>query len=126
MNKKGNTIVEAALVFPVILLSLMTVISILIFLFHDAASQADLHTEIRSEVGKTTGTFSSRSGSSRVEIDFGFRGISRVMNGSTYVTFEKTEIISRWIKKPIYGFVHVIDERKYARYIDLFQIEENE
>lgn len=120
MNNKGSTIVEAALVFPIILLSLMTLISILMFLFEDSAAQADLHTVIRREAGKETGTFISHSGSSRVVVYDGIRGIYRVMNGSSSATFEGGGILSRSFQKPVTGYLYMTDERKYARYIDFF------
>jgi len=124
MNKKGGAMVEAALVFPVIILTLMTMIAILMFLFEEAAGQAGLHLVIRTEAGRETGTFHGQSGSSSVEVDRGIKGIHSVMNGRASVTFEGAGILQNPYQKSILGYQHLTDERKYARYFDLFAKEE--
>jgi hypothetical protein len=124
MNQKGGTMVEAALVFPFIILSLMTIIVILMFLFEEAAAQAELHLVIRTEAGRLNGTFHGKTGSSSVSIVSSIKGIHRVMNGKSSITFEGTKIIPRGFIKPITGYQYLIDERKYSRYIDFFTQEE--
>jgi hypothetical protein len=126
MNQKGGAMVEAALVFPIIILAIMAIIAILMFLFEEAASQAELHLVLRTEAGRQTGTFHGREGSSSVSVDKGIKGIHIVMNGRSSVTFEGTGILPRGFHKPITGYLHLIDERKYVRYIDFFTLEEKE
>jgi hypothetical protein len=124
MNQKGGTMVEAALVFPIIILSLMTIIAILMFLFEEAAAQAELHLVLRTESGRQNGTFHGKSGSTNVMIDSGFKGIHKVMNGKSSVTFDEIKILPRGFDKPLTGYQHLTDERKYSRYIDFFTLEE--
>jgi len=124
MNQKGGTMVEAALVFPLIILSLMAIIAILMFLFKEAASQAELHLVIRTEAGRYNGTFHGKAGSSSIVVGREFKGLHNVMDGKSYVTFDKNYIISRTFRKPITGHQHLTDERKYSRYIDFFTLEE--
>lgn len=126
MNKKGGTMVEASLVFPLIILTLMAMIAILIFLFKDAAGQAELHLVIRTEAGSETGTFHGQPGSSNVSVHSGMKGIHRVMDGNTTVMFQGLGIITRNFHKPIAGYQYLTDERKYVRYIDFFKSEEKE
>ncbi len=126
MNRKGGAMVEAALVFPIIVLSLMAIIAIMIFLFEEAASQAELHLVLRTEVGRQTGTFHGKTGSSNVSIRRGIMGIHSIINGTSSVTFEETRILPREVRKPLTGYLHLVDERKYARYMDFFQTEEIE
>lgn len=124
MNQKGSTIVEASLVFPIIILSIMAMIAILMFLFEEAAAQAELHLVIRTEAGRQTGTFHGSSGSSTVSVGRGFYGIHSVMNGKSSVTFEEIEILPLPVHKSLVAYQHLIDERKYARYIDFFTMKE--
>lgn len=124
MNNKGGSMIEAALVFPVIILTLMGMIAILMFLFEDAAGQAGLHLVIRTEAGRKTGTFHGQPGSTNVSYDRGIRGVHSVINGKTSVTFEGAGILPRVVHKPLAAYQYLTDERKYARYIDFFTLEE--
>jgi hypothetical protein len=126
MNQKGGAMVEATLVFPIIILSLMAIIGILLFLYEEAATQAELHLVIRTEVGRQTGTFQGKQGSSSVSLDKGFKGIHSVINGSTAVTFAEITMLTHGFRKPITSYQHMTDERKYARYVDFFAPEEKE
>lgn len=118
--------VEATLVFPIIILSLMAIIGILMFLFEQAAAQAELHLVLRTEVGRQTGTFLGKQGSTNVSLDKGFKGIHSVIKGRTAVTFADTTLLIRGFRKPMTGYQHMTDERKYVRYIDFFAPEEKE
>lgn len=52
MNKKGSIIAEAAMVFPVIILSLIAVIYILIYFYDQTGEQVKMHMVLRSESGR--------------------------------------------------------------------------
>jgi hypothetical protein len=124
MNRKGGAMVEAALVFPLVILSLMTIIAILMFLFEEAAAQSELHLVIRTEAGRANGTFNGKAGSSNASVYKGIKGIHSVMKGNGAVTFEKNKILPWTYQKPITGYQYLTDERKYIRYIDFFTQEE--
>ena len=55
-NKKGTAMVEAALVFPIVILSVCGVIYMLIFFYETAETRAAMHTVLKAESGKTTHT----------------------------------------------------------------------
>lgn len=120
MDQKGGAMVEAALVFPMIILTLMAVITILTFLFEEAATQAEVHLVIRTEAGRQTGTFHGQTGSYNVVIDKSIKGIQSILKGSTYVTFEGSGMLTDAFHKPLTGYLHLTDERKYVRYMDFF------
>lgn len=123
MNTKGSAMVEATLVFPIIILTLMALLSIMMYLFEDTASQTDLHNALRSAAGQKTGTYIGSQGSSRVSLDTDFEGIYRVMRGRTTVTFEGDRLLQRSFQKPMSAYLYLTDERKYVRIIDLFEAE---
>lgn len=51
MNKKGGAIVEAAMVFPVMLLAVIAVLHMLIYFYNQVDRQAELHMTLRLENG---------------------------------------------------------------------------
>ena len=53
-SKKGSTMVEAAVVFPIVILAVMAVIYILIAMYGNVVTQAQIHTSLRKEVGIIT------------------------------------------------------------------------
>lgn len=124
MNKKGGTMIEAALVFPLIILTLMAIIGILMFLFEAAAAQAELHQAIRTEAGHETGTYHGQPGSTAVATDRGMRGIYSVMNGKSSTFFQGTGLLQRSFSEPLWDYQYLTDERKYARAIDFFLLED--
>lgn len=53
-NKKGSYILEAAIVLPVIMLSVITAILIIMFFYTQMTEQCRLHKALREEAGKVT------------------------------------------------------------------------
>lgn len=49
MNKKGDEIVEAAMVLPILILTVLSMIMLLIYFFSCLNTQADLHKELIAE-----------------------------------------------------------------------------
>lgn len=56
MNKKGAAMVEAAVVFPLVILAVISVICILIFLYNGVEMQCKMHMALRAEAGEVTET----------------------------------------------------------------------
>ncbi len=52
MNKRGSTVVEAAMVFPVMILAVMSVIGILIYFYAQIGQQIGIHMALRAESGR--------------------------------------------------------------------------
>jgi len=113
-------------VFPIVILSLITIVAILMFLFEEAAGQAGLHLVIRTEAGRETGTYHGQAGSSIISVEKSIKGIHIILKGKSSIIFEGAGILPRPYQMPITGYQHLIDERKYARYVDFFNREENE
>jgi hypothetical protein len=120
MNRKGGAMIEAALVLPLVILSIFAIIGILMFLFEEAAAQADLHGGIRFDAGKQTGTYHGWTRSQKVVAERGFRGVYPVVEGTSSVVFEGAKILPGPVKKPLQAHIYIVDERKYIRYVDFF------
>ncbi|MEG2344500.1 MAG: hypothetical protein RSB81_01000 [Anaerovoracaceae bacterium] len=56
MNSKGNTMVEATLVFPLVILAVISIIYILVALYTQVYTQAQMHIALREESGIQTKT----------------------------------------------------------------------
>ena len=54
LNKKGSYVIEAAVVLPVIMLSVITAILIIMFFYTQMTEQCRLHEFLRAESGKVT------------------------------------------------------------------------
>lgn len=55
MNRKGGAIVEAALVFPVMILTIIAVLWMLVFFYQHIEKKTDMHIALRSESGAICG-----------------------------------------------------------------------
>lgn len=51
MNRRGGMIVEAAIVFPVIILTVIALLYMLIYFYNQTSEQVDMHRMLRSECG---------------------------------------------------------------------------
>lgn len=120
MNRRGSAILEATLVFPVLLFAMMALIGIQIFLFKDASSQATLHQTVRTEAGRETHTYEGQPGSTQVVCKEGFEGIIRVMRGENIASFDGSFALIRNVQKTQKARLYLTDERKYARLADFF------
>ena len=54
-NKRGSYIVEAAIVLPMVILSVITVVLIVMFFYSQVTEQSRMHITLRGEAGAATG-----------------------------------------------------------------------
>ena len=115
VNKRGSAIAEAAIVFPVVIIVLLTVIYILITLYVDASTDARDHLALRKEAGKTTELVIREDDFSNIKPadKFGRKPFTE----SVEITEDR-----RFVDKTLSterGRVYVIDEVTYIRRVDL-------
>ena len=114
-SKRGGTIAEAAVVFPVVIIVVLTVIYILIVLYTEASTAARDHLALRKESGIRTETVGREDGFTNImpEDKFG-----RVPFQKTAEIFEGPKLPDRLLFTDR-SSVYVIDEAAYIRRIDL-------
>ena len=52
MNKKGNAIVESALIFPLVILTVMALIYMMVYFYGQLSDKVDMHIALRAEGGE--------------------------------------------------------------------------
>lgn len=114
--------VEAALVLPVVILTVMAVIYILIFLYNETAMGAKVHVAANAKMGDETGVSITKK-----HIPHGI-GVSKgsAPLGSAYyadgsVSFRRRGILKYSFTKPVNTFTYEVDEKKLIRYTDFFR-----
>ena len=114
-SKRGSAIAEAAIVFPAVIIVVLTVIYILIALYIDASYAARDHLALRYESGRLTET---------VEREEEFGKLKPLDKFGRKPFGEKAEITEerRLLEKVLgtdRGRVYVVDEADYIRKFDL-------
>ena len=59
MNKKGSAIVESAMVFPMVVLSLVGLIYLMIYFYGQLEMRVEMHETLRAESGEICDNFKS-------------------------------------------------------------------
>lgn len=89
-SKRGSTMVEAAVVFPMVILALVSVVYIMISMFEVTQQVSMLHTKVREEAGYTTETYSFSPVSSK---EFNVQNGLLTVKGETTVKNEKGALL---------------------------------
>ena len=133
--KKGSAIVEAAMVLPIVILTVVTLIYLLIDLYGATVMNAAQHTALRQEAGVQTETAcltdieemipADRYGSKawREKIEIYDKGI--LSEKYLYTESEKNikggGLTDHFVKKTFYGRCYLVDEVEYIRWVDLIK-----
>ncbi|MCL1809789.1 MAG: hypothetical protein FWG42_08540 [Clostridiales bacterium] len=115
-NKKGSAIAEAAIVFPMVIVVVLTVVYILIAMYTDASTAARDHLALRHESGTKTETV-DRAGEYRQNVPedkFGARPFMKNAEISQGSKFLDKLLLTEGSR------VYVVDEAKYVRRSDFF------
>jgi len=113
-NKKGGLIAEAAIVFPVVLIAVMTVVYILIALYTEASYSSRDHLALRYESGMMTETVKRADdyGGLAPEDKFGQRPFTEDAGITAGFKFYDNLLLADR------GRVYIINETAYIRKID--------
>ncbi|MBN7772675.1 hypothetical protein [Clostridium aminobutyricum] len=135
-NKKGSTMIEAALIYPMILAAMMAVIYILISMYSATSVKANLHTCLREEILTRTET------GERIELEHSFMPSDKysmaafnrkitvmeeekimysILSGSMSHTYKGNALL-KGVDKFQEGNLYQIDEKDYIRKVDLIRL----
>ena len=120
MNKKGTTMVEAALVMPVVVLVTMTLLVVGIFLFLEVRQASVLYQVLLSEstLLSETATIDTADDSALVSIDKETLRLFPRLAGKIKVSHVSKGIFSYRLNKGYEAYRYIINETEYIRWID--------
>lgn len=118
-SKRGAAVVEAVIVYPIIIISMMTVLYLLIALYSTAASAAELHTALREEAGNESETvlaenFPRHAVTLRKESGVLYDRIA----GECSDTAQARGLIRLFLRRNYRDTIRVMDEERYIRCLD--------
>jgi len=112
ISKKGTYLIEAAVVFPVVIFTLLTLIMIVIYFYDCSATQSEMHMFLRKEAGAASGktiSYSYDAGD-----DFYTHQERRRISASKDVFMRRHGILYRKGMKTIDGSIHITNGPKYV------------
>ena len=118
-EEDGSTIVEAAMVMPLVLISLIAMLITMVFLVESLFMQSNIHLYLQAKAGEESETRISKSVES-------FEATSQRRNMVKVLSVEKTkymtggDLLPRTFKKNVDADAYVINEKKIIRYKDFF------
>lgn len=111
-SKRGTYLIEAAVVFPIVIFTLLTLIMIVMYFYDCAASQSDMHRFLRKEAGDATGKTICYSFD--VEDDFYVQHERRRITAYKDVSMLHRGLLYRKGFRTISGSIHITDGPKYV------------
>lgn len=118
-EEEGSTIVEAAMVMPLVLISLTAMVIIMVFLVESLFMQSDIHLYLKAEEGLLSETRISKSVES-FEATQGRRNMVKVLSVKKRKYMKGGYLLPRTLKDDFDADAYVINEKKIIRYKDFF------
>lgn len=121
VNKKGSYIMEAAIVLPVIIITMITCILIVMFFYSQISERCRLHIELRKEAGimteKTEYLYDiSGLNEARNEIDIRKKGFGGTVYGKQYIVMKEKGVLFNRGAVAVEGSCSAVDAPKFVRY----------
>lgn len=119
-ERRGTTMVEAAVVLPLIIFSVMVIIFILVFINRQVSVQSQMHIKIWAERGNVTETVvTNHSHEGKFPIYKGSSTASKTLCYDGTVNFSKRGLLTRNYSKQLKGYIHAVREMELIRLTDL-------
>ncbi|MDR3294807.1 MAG: hypothetical protein LBT26_03110 [Clostridiales Family XIII bacterium] len=131
-SKRGTAMVEAAIIFPLMIAAVMAVIYLMVNLYSLTALQASLHTTLRAQAGAHTGLTENTYADGRVRDRYRQaaerRGpqteehkavLSPYLSVETSKTYSANALAARAVQRRSFGRYYVLDEVKSVQNVEL-------
>ncbi len=130
LNKKGSYIIEAAIVLPVIMLTVITSVLIIMFFYTQMTEQCRLHEVLRAEAGRVTDKTIYLSGEMQdiedTSIHIDKKAIGGEVTGKKYLVMEHKGIINKRGTFTLEGHSYAVDGTSYVRASSIIRGKKNE
>lgn len=115
-TEKGEVMVEAAVVFPLVILVVVSLIYIMAFVYNQVATQSKVHMEAIKEAGINSETYkTSQKSYEGISTSFGIKNIRKTCTAQSDISFQKKGILQKSFQKNIKGDFYTIDEKSEIR-----------
>ena len=121
MDKKGSTIMEAAVILPLVIVSAVVVVVILSFLVKEIATETRLHNTVVITMGRETKTCISKTGKLYSTATKGVHKGRRSWNVSEPLSLTFRMTLQGRISGVKDSSVYEVNEKKYIRNVDLIR-----
>jgi hypothetical protein len=122
-SKKGTTMVEAAMIFPLVIAGVIAVLYIVIGMYQSLSLQSSLHLALRKECGERTQTVYRMEEMQDFKAETGRNGIRPVVKMKAEREYQIHIILQDRITRKEEGRSYLIDEPELIRILS-FQEEE--
>lgn len=118
-EEDGSTMVEAALVMPLVLISMIAIVLTVVFLIESLFMNANVHMYLKSKAGELSETRISKSVES-YEYTKDRRNMAKVIVINEHYKMKGGYLLPKVLREDITADSYVINEKKIIRYKDFF------
>jgi len=118
-SKNGATIVEASMIFPLVIAGVIAVLYIIIGLFSSLALQCSIHMTLKNEAGQISETVNRREETREYEMERGMVGIHPIISIVESKEYKTSKLFEKKIKRVEIGRSYIIDEAELIRRVTL-------
>lgn len=122
LNNKGSTIVEAAVVMPIVILAIISIVVMMVFFVYSLYVQVSIHWELIDKecAGSKTKVIFEEDKRTYNE-DFTFINGKRAMNIDYRLQFDGGGLFKNKLKRKTNARIYEINEKDSIRYFDFFK-----
>ena len=119
-SRRGSYIMEASIVLPMIILTVITVVLIIMFFYSQVTEQSRLHIALRSEAGAAAGNDAGGAGESisEAEIYVDEGAVTSEAYGKKYLLMKNSGILDGKKTFTVEGSWSAVDGAAYVRYMN--------
>ena len=120
-SRRGTAMIEASLVLPLIILSVLTCILIVMFFYDTTISQCQLHEALRCEAGRVTGhtSYLDPPDTNPDSLTVSRQGLFKVVSGKEHTAMIEKGLLYHRVSAQTESLWHACDGVSYVRYCTL-------
>ena len=119
VKKKGTTIVEATMVFPLVIAGVISVLYIIIGMYSSLSLQSSVHMSLRNEAGLLSETVYRTETVKEFEIERKMLGIRSIITIEESREYKASKLFAKKIARTERGRSYIIDEAELVRRVSL-------
>lgn len=118
-SKKGSTIVEASMIFPLVIAGVMAVLYIVIGMYSSLSLQSSVHLALRNESGRLSETVYRDEEGTSFKLEKSRLGLRAIVAAEEIRSYQTSQLFTKKITRLESGRSYVIDEAELVRRVNL-------